>query len=101
MWFDASYLCRGNGFSNYSVRLSLFYLVVRFFHRRFRYLFMERGKRGRNEFDRADLIIEGDLCACSFLFFSVFFFTNIFASCKYLYCPGMNIYTVTEADCIL
>lgn len=76
MWFDASYLCRGNGFSNYSVRLSL---VVRFFHRRFRYLFMERGKRGRNEFDRADLIIEGDLCACSFLFFSVFFFSQIYS----------------------
>lgn len=66
---------------------------------------MERDKRGRNEFDGADLIIEGNLCACSFLFFSrfvfFFFFTKIFASCKYLYCPGMNIYTVTGADCIL
>lgn len=36
-----------------------------------------------------------------FLFFFFFFFTKIFASCKYLYCPGMNIYTVTGADCIL
>lgn len=64
---------------------------------------MERGKRGRNEFDGADLIIEGDLYACSFLFFLFFFcfFTKIFASCEYLYCPGMNIYTVTGADCIL